>query len=562
MNKLKNLLKKLYKNKYLNIYLIIVLLFALFMSLPFFIGYINGDDTPFHYVNIEERSNSFMALFGKIIPEVGNNFGYGTGLFYPPLPHVLGGFILMIISNFGFQAFGALRILKFIIIFGSALFMYILGCKIFGNKRKGMLTSIIYITSSYFLAGNFVRDSLNESFTFIFVPLIFLGLYYLFVEKKKNLFYLCFIGGYVGMMYSHLVMSVWFTLFLIPVLLLFIKDIFSKSNLISFLISGISILLLTSPFTVPMIEHMVYGNYAIFGERTADGIWTLPIKGFIMRDAYETSSSGQLFINFAPIVIILFILGIFKFIKSKDRFNNKFIFGSLLFLLLGIVFTSWTYIWNFVPSILLSIQFPWRLVGFATFGASIFAVYGLDYLFYIFKKKFIPLASIIILSLLLIFVINNFLVVNFRRHLDTPDVNLGMGWQQEYLPVATVDNHDYYDNRGKGIKVLKGNADVKILENDLPNMKFKVSGIDNEAIVELPRLYYLGYVIKDDEGNSIDYKEDKNGFISLNLKSDGAYVVVYAGTKGYNISIILCFATLLAWMCYGGYIVHLKRKAR
>ena len=70
MNKLKNLLKKLYKNEYLNIYLIIVLLFALFMSLPFFIGYINGDDTPFHYVNIEERSNSFMALFGKIIPYI------------------------------------------------------------------------------------------------------------------------------------------------------------------------------------------------------------------------------------------------------------------------------------------------------------------------------------------------------------------------------------------------------------------------------------------------------------------------------------------------------------
>ena len=557
MKKVKKIIKKLYNNKYFSIYLIIVLLFAMFLSSPFTIGYIFGDDTVFHYANVKARGESFLTLFGKIMPEIGYNFGYGTGIFYPPLPHVIGGIILMIISNFGFEAFGAIRVLKMIVIFASALTMYMFGNKLFNDRRKGMFASVIYITSSYFLVDNFVRDSLNESFTFIFIPLVFLGLYYLFNEKNKKLFYLFFIIGYVGMMYSHLVMSVWFTLFLILVLLLFIRNIFTKDNLVALFISAISILFLTSPFTIPMIEHMIGGNYSIFaGERTADGIWTLPFKGFVIEDVYATST-GKLFINFAPVVVALIILAVIKLIFIKNKSNEKFIIASLIFLILGILFTSCTSIWKYVPSFLLSIQFPWRLVGFATFGGSIVAVYGLDYLFYIFKKKFIPVASLILLFMLLIFTINNLSYVNFRKHIDTPDMNLGMGWQREYLPVKASIHQEYFDSRGNGIKITKGKAKISIIKNNVPNMKFKVSELDDNVIIELPRLYYLGYKIEDMDGNIINYKEDKYGFISLKITKNGIYEVSYVGTEGYKIGLILSGITIICWI---GYVFYCFKK--
>ena len=49
--------------------------------------------------------------------------------------------------------------------------------------------------------------------------------------------------------------------------------------------------------------------------------------------------------------------------------------------------------------------------------------------------------------------------------------------------------------------------------------------------IELPRFYYLGYVIKDDNNNVYNYYEDEYGFISFDSDYSGTYYVTYEGTK-------------------------------
>ena len=103
----------------------------------------------------------------------------------------------------------------------------------------------------------------------------------------------------------------------------------------------------------------------------------------------------------------------------------------------------------------------------------------------------------------------------------------------------------------------KGTAKVKIINNEVPNMEFKVSNIKEKTTLELPRLYYLGYKIEDEDGHEIKYLKNKNGFISIVINKEGSYYVTYPGTLGYQISKTIVIITSIVCITI---IVLKKRK--
>ena len=556
--KITDKLNTLKKNKYINIYLIIIFIFSIYMISPIFFNYFMGDDTTFHASNIAIRGTTFFNLFSKVIPGIGNNLGYGVGLFYPQLPHFLGGLILNIISFLGFKEYASLKLIKLLTIFGAGISMYALGFKIFKKQTHGLIASLFYISSSYFFVDLFSRDALNESFVFVFVPIIFLGIYYLFEEKNQFLFYLYFVLGYVGMMYSHLVMSVWFTIILIIFLLLFIKDIFKKQNLISLINAAVLILIFTSPFTVPLIEHMINGKYVIFNAKLSTLTSTFDYKQFLVQIVDITGNHNYLYTNFNIVVIMLSIVSLFKLFTNRiPLYRKKFIIGFLIIGIINIFLACNNTIWYFVPKFLNNLQFPWRLCTFASFGICIFAVEGLDEFYELFKKKFIPIASLLIIIILAANVYYNMQNIRTIKY-HTYNINEGMGWGTEYLPIETLKNIEYFNKRKDNkIKIEKGTAKVKIINNEVPNMEFKVSNIKEKVTLELPRLYYLGYKIEDENGHEIKYSKNKNGFISIVVNKEGSYYVTYPGTLGYQISKTIVIITSIVCITI---IVLKKRK--
>ena len=556
--KVLNFLEKLKTNRYINLEICIIFLFSLFMVSPIIFNYFYGDDTTVHAANIAVRGLNFSNVFAKILPEIGNNLGYGMGLFYPILPHLLGGLILNCISVFGLGEFAALKIIKFFIVFCSGITMYVLAFKLFKDKRHGLIAALFYISSSYFFVDLFSRDALNESFVFIFIPLIFLGIYYLFLENNKLLFYLCFVLGYVGMMYSHLVMSVWFTIIFFLFLLLFIKDIFKKQNLFSLIVAAFLILILTAPFTVPLIEHMLNGGYVIFNTSLATLTWTLDLKQFFVQVVNITGNRNYLYVNFNIVVILLSLMSFLKLLSKKvPLYRKKFIVGFLLVGFVSIFLVCNDTIWCFIPKFLNNLQFPWRLCTFAVFGISLFAVESLDLFYDLFKKKFIPVASlfiIIILSANVYYNIQNIQIVESLSY----NINDGMGWDEEYLPIQTKNNMDYFQTRKEDeIKIEKGKAKVRIIENNVPNMLFYVSNIQKPTTFELPRLYYLGYKIVDENGKQIKYFKNDKGFIAIKLDKDGKYYVSYPGTFNSQIANNVCIFT--AVLCVIVIVVKVKK---
>lgn len=557
--KILNVLNYLKASKYINLYTIIIFLFSLFMFSPMFFNYFLGDDTTFHAANIAVRGTSFFNIFSKILPEIGNDLGYGIGIFYPMLPHFLGGLILNIIGVFGLGEYATLKILKFIVIFGSGIFMYLFASKLFKDKNKGLMASLFYISSSYFFVDIYSRDALNESFVFVFIPLIFLGIYYLFSENDKFKFYLCFIIGYVGMMYSHLVLSVWFTLIFILFLLFFVKDIFKKENFISLVIAALLILIFTSPFTIPLIEHMLNGEYFIFATKLSTLTWTLDLKQFFVQISDITVNNNYIFINFNIVVILLSLTTLFKILTKKiSSYRKKFIIGFLFISIVSIFLVTNDTIWYYMPSFLNNIQFPWRVCTFAVFGISLFAAEGLDIFFDLFKKKFIPVASLLIITILasnVYYNMQNIQVVNTFPY----NINDAMGWDEEYLPIETKNNMAYLEKRKDDkIKIEKGNAKIKVISNNVPRMEFSVNDIKESVTLEIPRLYYLGYKIVDEDGKEINYFKNDKGLISIKLNKDGKYYVSYPGTTSYQIAKVVCIFT--ATICIIIIFLKLKNK--
>ncbi len=564
-NKIKQKCKDLINWKYFPI--LIIFLFSVLSVYPtFFKKYHTGDDFWFHYASIKTYADYLPgSIFAKIFPDMSYNFGYGMGFFYPALPHIVGAIIYKIVSIFGKGIIVTSVILQLLTFFFIGLSMYVLGCKIFNDKKKGLIASLFYMTYNYVYVDVIFRGAINETFVFIFIPLIFLGIWYLLKENNKKMFYIFFTLGYIGLMYSHLVMAVWFTIFLIVFLLFFIKDVFKRENLMAFIIASIIILIFTSTFTIPMIEHKLFGSYVAFSEdrtMTMSNIWYMPIQGYIKPYIYATCTNGGfIYTQFNYIVIVFFIAALYKlFINKIPTERKKYMVALLIFGLVSLIFETIPYIWFHMPETLLSIQFIWRLSTFIGFTVCLFAAEGLDLYLELFKKKYIKIALIIVICCLMIFVKQNINKTNSTIPAITSDFNYYNITRESY-PTNTYSNLEYLQNRNHKVLVKKGEANIKVLSNNVPDMKFKVTNIKNNATLELPRLYYLGYKITDSKGNEIKYTEDKYGFISIKVNKNDTYTVKYVGTNAYKIAFITKGVMCILILIYLGrqYLIKIKK---
>lgn len=538
-NKFLSLKKFFLKND--RIYFVVLILFSFYYLFPMISGYPLGDDTFYHAFNIKLYGSNSIYL--KIFPEVANNLGWGGAIFYPPLPHVLGGLIMRLAGIFNLSNIFAMKVIKALILFFSAFSMYILANKIYKNKKYAVIVSMIYISSSYFLVDFYMRDALNEAMLFIFVPLVFLSFFYLFEEKRKDKFYLSFIVGYVGMIYSHLVLTVIFTLFFVPFLLLYLKDIFKNKNYLSLVLASFIVICFTSTFIFPLLEHMIIDLWVI---PLYDDVWVLPFKGYFYYDIYKTVNSF-LFIKLLPIAVVLSVVGIKDLLFKRNLyFSKKYILGIYIFTILTLIISGFSPFWEVCPRFLKNIQFAWRLTLFVNFGVSILAGAGLNSVYNIFKDKYKYIFTILLFILIFSFSYDNFKRINkptllgYDYNFDITDTTT------DYFPKNAKKDLDYLEEfDSNSIRILNGvSVDLKVINNNVPKIDFSVKNISEGVVLELPRFYYLGYSITDANGKSIKYFETKHGLIGIKLKKDGIYKLRYKGTVVYEICIGLKFLSL------------------
>lgn len=521
-------------------YLILLFVVSFLILLPLFLRpYYAGHDTKFHIANILSIMDQIKMgniPTSPILGKIGYGLGYGTRLFYPPLAHTITAYIAYFLSNFHIGVLTSIQFVHFLVLFLSGISMYFLSYRLSNNKKIAFFSAIIYMSFPYHISDIYVRDSLAECFIFIFLPMIFSGVLEL-LRGNKAKFYLLFVVGYVGGIYSHLTLMLYFTVLLLIFLLCSGKKVLKKEVMIPFIFATLLVLGITSMFLVNVIQNHTVGNYVVFepGEMTKR-ISKTALYPFEYFNIIPSLQSGIK--HYFPVVVLLLLF--FTFTKRKE-ISMKYSKNFLVVLFVSFLLSTKLFPWKFVPHFFQMIQFPWRMQIFVGLVISLFAPLCL------LKLKNKKLSIFLILCLLL----SSYIAIDIpcEEVIDIDNVwwNGGMGWQKEYLPIVAKQNKDYIKKKKQTISFVVGEGSYKIIENEIPNLTFEIKS-ENASVLELPRIYYPGYYLIDSKGQKQEASMSPYGLLEVRISNSGVYHLEYNGTHIVRISKIISILSILSFL--------------
>lgn len=509
----------------------LIMLLNLIILLPLFlIPNKMGHDMNFHLANIDVLASnlSWETLFNgfAIRNDIANNLGYGIGIFYPILPHLIGAINYNVLSIIGIDIVTSVYFLYLLISIISSLLIYNLAYKLYNNKKIAFVSSLIYLIMPYFIGNMFIRFALNEIFFFMFFLILLNGLFY-FKDNNIHKYYFFFIIGYIGMIYSHLVLSLYASIFFIVFILINIKEV--KKKIKHLLIAILIVTVFVLPNIILLLPHQLSNLYVFNqpGIMTSKELVTTEALDLFRLISPKSDYNWDVPVYIPIIITTLLIISLIYLFKNYQKINDKNIIYIFTTFVIAFLMVTKIFPWSLLPDILLMIQFPWRLMGVVIISISLLA----PALLYYFKDKkyFNKLIIIFVLVLLAsnIPFINKLSarIYNYQGY----TINEAMGHQNEYLPYPLVDN---WIKRGNDIIIDDGEA--LILDNT-DKFIFEIRNSKNSTKVELPKLYYEGYILKCDK-HHYHSVINKNGYVSTLIEHDGKYRLIYVGTIPYIIT--------------------------
>lgn len=273
-------------------------------------------------------------------------------------------------------------------------------------------------------------------------------------------------------------------------------------------------------------------------------------------ELFFTGSNNSMIYEIGLLSIFSLILTPIAFKKIKKLSIYKTYLFFLISGLICLIMTLKIFPFEKLPSILKMIQFSFRLLEFSTFFLSFVAAININILM---PKK---LKKYDVLIVLLTLMILSFTYIGHLHYLDTPydeqklypairvtsstgRVHAGLA-SFEYLPCKAFENRKYLEERSQDVIVLWGKADITNQNKNLSKLSFNVQNVEEETILELPYIYYLGYQVKlieNDKVTNINTSESENGFVQITVNNieSGKIMVSYEGTFIMKISRVISF---------------------
>ena len=556
---MKDFLQKI-KEKNITIYILLLVLSFLSVYPVFQRPNIWGHDSQFHIALIDDISEniSIKNLFPKITSRVGNGIGYGTQLFYAPFPHYFGAYVHLILKNFGIKANETLSFLYLLVTYFSSILIYHLAVRKTNHKGIALLSCLIFLLMPYRISDIVTRSSYSEVFVFFFFPLILLALDNFINEKP---FLHLFVIGFTGMILSHIPIAI-FGCLLIGIWGIFhIKEIWNLEKIEKLVFGIVIVVIMILPFLSLMLSQAMCGNYLVFkGNYLSDlGLieaFRVPLAGLIIptdpmfpidftKFGLEEGKYDWSVMQFINILVMLsffttFMIHCISTLKHKkiDKDNLFLFIASIVCLVLCVNYPIWTKL----PSFFVYLQFPWRLEVFLTILFSIYAPLWLTTIPFA-KKKQSALIGIMMVGLILTSIPMYRAITRYTFTYDEYDINYGMGHSKEYLPVKTPKN--YYEKIDSSKPLVDGKYSPKAQINviDANTLTVEIDFLP-ESTIELPRLFYIGYQLKDENGKKIYFYENENGMIAFRARA-GIYTLTYAAPRFYHLFSAIRWITII-----------------
>lgn len=547
---MKNLIKYCKEKEIINYILIIIA--SIIISIPLANKNLNiyRDDGIQHICRIigTEQTLADKQFLPMIMSNLCNNFGYSWNIFYSPLT----AYMSVVFRIFNFSYVNCLKLCIFVIVSLSGITMYKFALRITKNKKLATLASIIYILAPYRITDMYIRTALAELASFIFIPIVFEGLYIIVNEEKKS--YKLALGA-TGLILTHQVIAMYTAIICFIYLIVFFKKLKSKTVLKNIGVNLLFCILMTSFYWVGLLQHYLNTSYEVFVPGRMEREEVLIFYKAKFSQLFITSSEQTMIYAIGLLSVIGLVLTPIAYKKIPKEYKKTYIF----FLIAGIILIGMTlsiFPFEKLPQALTMLQFTFRLFTFTSFFFAF--VVATNFVILIKNFKTLDIVVLLTISILLLLPYKSKLDFNLQENEErlingvrvtenTGRVHAGMA-SMEYLPTKAFKNLKYIANRKDKVIVLDNDeAVISDYTKQASNMNCKISNINKETTIELPYIYYLGYRVYAN-GQEITYTESDNGFIQINIAKDSQIKVKYLGTNemliSYAVSII-SFATII-----------------
>lgn len=607
--KLKRIIPNIKSGEYANIAIIFIV--SIFVCLPLLNKNCNIyiDDGIQHLCRLIGTEQTLVSkqFLPMIMSNFCNNFGYSWNIFYSPLT----AYIPLIFRIFSFSFETCLKLFMFVVTVATGIAMYKFVIKITKNKNIAILASVLYIIAPYRITDMYVRMALAELTSFIFIPMVFSGMYSIINENKKSSL---LIIGASGLILTHTVVCMYTAMLCFVYLIVFIRKL-NKKSILNLLVSLLMIVLITSFYWVGLAQHYFSTSYEVFVPGRMERVDVLNFYKTSLSQLVYTDQEQKMIYEIGIVTFIGLLLtpiAIMKFEKQEKEKDFTKIYG--LFGILGIVLTIMTlkiFPFEKLPGTFTMIQFTFRLFEFTSFFFAIISAVN----FWILIKNF-NIRDVIIISLIACLLTTIYgKKISYEKKYDEKDfieprrvtkdvgrINAGMA-SFEYLPSKAFNCLKTYIADREDVPIILNNSDNQIIISDYEkngsNMKMKIlkaspelaNGTDKvyevseeltdeedtiseanqddegskanttseDIEIELPYIYYLGYRVKID-GKEVKYTESEHGFLQINidkeLNEEAEITVKYLGTN----EMIIAFAvSLVSTVSYAIFTITAKR---
>ncbi len=305
---------------------LLLLLFTFFACYLLFIakGYPNGDDSDYHFANIYDQYKALLEGNTSLIsPYLASGVGVGKKLFYSPIPHLVVASLGVILKPFNISLLTSFKIVIFLSIYISGIFMYRLGMHISKNKLiPSIVAASIFVLYPYRLFDFYCRIAFAEGFAIMFLPLFYMGLYDILNNKNERILpYIEVILGAVLLFLSHNITALYAFVFGIIYIIFNYKKaikLFKNKNLLIYSIISICLILGLALFNIVTQLELLSMNYYNISE--PERMWTnieavksrtydcLSYSGFL-NFYWLTSNYGNFFsFDNLTMCLVLFVL--------------------------------------------------------------------------------------------------------------------------------------------------------------------------------------------------------------------------------------------------------------
>ena len=567
---------------------------------------------------------------GQLIPVIMSNFcngfGYSWNLFYSPITAYLP--LIFRIFTTSYEMCLKLFVLALSIGSGFAMYFFVkkflngyakckqenkakecninnkdtekqkINSKLDNNKIEmiAILASILYILLPYRLNDIYLRMAVSELASFMFLPIVFNGLYSIINLKEKS--WLLVVGG-AGMLLTHSLLTVYVVIFCVIYLLINIKKL-DKKTILTLLINAGIILLLTAFYWIPLLQAKWSTDYEVFNENHMIR-WDVMIYLKAKPSELAFYIPGRMFYGIGILVIIGTALS-FTILKRKEIDRKNFVF----FLICGLISTIMAldfFPFEKLPSIFTMMQFSYRMLEFGGFFLVICASIAIGMSVNKFNKYTVIFLSCISILLLLPnlkeipkgnYFTEDELIKGIPVTSGTGRVHAGCA-SFEYLPNKAFENRAYIETRENVPIILNKDSSIEnsqINEDERQNIDSKNDSADSknqiknyykngtncsfeisanftekDLEIELPYIYYIGYNVQYTDESGIAHKvetyESENGFLCIDVPNENITVnVKYTGTVLMKIAYIVSLITAFALLFFAIYskIIHEKIK--